>query len=489
MSSLPLDKTYNPTAVEKKWAAHWAEHRLFQPRQTGKPESFCMVIPPPNVTGSLHIGHALNNTLQDILTRWKRMQGLQTLWIPGTDHAGIATQNVVERQLKEEGLSREDLGREAFIERVWAWRHQSGDTIIGQLKQLGASCDWDRLRFTMDKGLSLAVRKVFVQLYDEGLIYRGERLINWCPRCLTALSDIEVEHEDIKGTLYHIRYNLAEDPEAFLTVATTRPETLLGDTAVAVHPDDPRYQHFIGKQIKLPLTTRTIPIVADPILVDREFGTGAVKITPAHDFNDFEAGERHGLTPLTILDFKARMDAVGLQTAMVDQSLLATLSLKSVQEARPIVIEALIQQDLLLKEEDHPMALGKCYRCKTVVEPYLSPQWFVKTSPLAAPAIDAVETGSIRIIPEGWKNNYLGWMRQIKDWCISRQIWWGHQIPAWYCRTCNKDHLLEPNSRGEGTPDGRGMSPSMTINPSSQKRTRTNVLNVEGLIYSKIRTF
>ncbi len=463
MSSLPLDKTYNPTAVEKKWAAHWAEHRLFQPRQTGKPESFCMVIPPPNVTGSLHIGHALNNTLQDILTRWKRMQGLQTLWIPGTDHAGIATQNVVERQLKEEGQSREDLGREVFIERVWAWRHQSGDTIIGQLKQLGASCDWDRLRFTMDKGLSLAVRKVFVQLYDEGLIYRGERLINWCPRCLTALSDIEVEHEDIKGTLYHIRYNLAEDPEAFLTVATTRPETLLGDTAVAVHPDDPRYQHFIGKQIKLPLTTRTIPIVADPILVDREFGTGAVKITPAHDFNDFEAGERHGLPPLTILDFKARMDAVGLQTAMVDQSLLSTLSLKSVQEARPIVIEALRQQDLLLKEEDHPMALGKCYRCKTVVEPYLSPQWFVKTSPLAAPAIDAVETGSIRIIPEGWKNNYLGWMRQIKDWCISRQIWWGHQIPAWYCRTCNKDHLLEPNSRGEGTPDGRGMSPSMTM--------------------------
>lgn len=311
MASPPLDKTYNPTAVEQKWAAYWAEHKLFQPRQTEKSESYCIVIPPPNVTGSLHIGHALNNTLQDILIRWKRMQGIQTLWIPGTDHAGIATQNVVERQLKEEGLSREDLGRQAFIERVWKWRQQSGDTIIGQLKQLGASCDWDRLRFTMDEGLSLAVRKVFVQLFDEGLIYRGERLINWCPRCLTALSDIEVEHEDIKGTLYYIRYNLAEDPEAFLTVATTRPETLLGDTAVAVHPEDPRYQHFIGKQIKLPLTTRTIPIIADPILVDREFGTGAVKITPAHDFNDFEAGERHGLKPLTILDFKARMDQIG----------------------------------------------------------------------------------------------------------------------------------------------------------------------------------
>ncbi len=463
MSPPPLDKTYNPTAVEQKWAAYWAEHKLFQPRQTEKSESYCIVIPPPNVTGSLHIGHALNNTLQDILIRWKRMQGIQTLWIPGTDHAGIATQNVVERQLKEEGLSREDLGRQAFIERVWKWRQQSGDTIIGQLKQLGASCDWDRLRFTMDEGLSLAVRKVFVQLFDEGLIYRGERLINWCPRCLTALSDIEVEHEDIKGTLYYIRYNLAEDPEAFLTVATTRPETLLGDTAVAVHPEDPRYQHFIGKQIKLPLTTRTIPIIADPILVDREFGTGAVKITPAHDFNDFEAGERHGLKPLTILDFKARMDPLGLKHAMVNQALLNTLSLKAVQDARPIVIETLKEQDLLLKEEDHPMALGKCYRCKTVVEPYLSPQWFVKTGPLAIPAIEAVETGNIRIIPEGWKNNYLGWMRNIKDWCISRQIWWGHQIPAWYCRTCNKDYLLEPSSTGKGMSGDQGKTPSLTM--------------------------
>jgi valyl-tRNA synthetase len=454
MSSPPLDKTYNPTAVEQKWAAYWAEHKLFQPRQSEKPGSYCIVIPPPNVTGSLHIGHALNNTLQDILIRWKRMQGVQTLWIPGTDHAGIATQNVVERQLKEEGLSREHLGREAFIERVWTWRKQSGDTIIGQLKQLGASCDWDRLRFTMDKGLSLAVREVFVHLYDEGLIYRGERLINWCPRCLTALSDIEVEHEDIKGTLYHIRYALADDPETFLTVATTRPETLLGDTAVAVHPEDPRYQHFIGKQVKLPLTTRTIPIVADQILVDREFGTGAVKITPAHDFNDFEAGERHGLKPLTILDYKARMDPFGLKNAMVEQDLLTTLSLKFVQEARRIVVETLKEQGQLIQEEDHSMALGKCYRCKTVVEPYLSPQWFVKTEPLAIPAIEAVESGKIRIIPEGWKNNYLGWMRNIKDWCISRQIWWGHQIPAWYCRTCNKDHLLETSHAVGATTEG-----------------------------------
>jgi valyl-tRNA synthetase len=463
MSSPQLDKTYNPTAVEQKWAAYWAKQALFQPRQTEKAESYCIVIPPPNVTGSLHIGHALNNTLQDILIRWKRMQGVQTLWIPGTDHAGIATQNVVERQLKEEGLSREHLGRQAFIERVWNWRQQSGDTIIGQLKQLGASCDWDRLRFTMDEGLSLAVREVFVHLFEEGLIYRGERLINWCPRCLTALSDIEVEHEDIKGTLYHIRYGLAEDPETFLTVATTRPETLLGDTAVAVHPEDPRYQHLIGKQVKLPLTTRTIPILADPILVDREFGTGAVKITPAHDFNDFEAGERHGLQPLTILDYKARMDPWGLQNVMVAHDLLPTLSLKSVHEARHLVIEALKEQDLLSKEEEHPMALGKCYRCKTVVEPYLSPQWFVKTEPLAIPAIEAVESGKIRIIPEGWKNNYLGWMRNIKDWCISRQIWWGHQIPAWYCRTCNKDHLLETGSTVEATAEGRAMPTSPTM--------------------------
>ncbi len=463
MPSLQLDKTYNPTAVEEKWAAYWAEHYLFQPRHSEKAESYCIVIPPPNVTGSLHIGHALNNTLQDILIRWKRMQGLQTLWVPGTDHAGIATQNVVERQLKEEGLSREHLGRQAFIERVWTWKQQSGDTIIEQLKQLGASCDWERLRFTMDKGLSLAVREVFVHLFDVGLIYRGERLINWCPRCLTALSDIEVEHEDIKGTLYHIRYGLADDPETFLTVATTRPETLLGDTAVAVHPEDFRYQQLIGKQVKLPLTTRTIPILADPILVDREFGTGAVKITPAHDFNDFEAGERHGLKRFSLLNHHARMNPIVLKEAQVNLQLQKDLYDQSVQQARLIVIEALTQKDLLIKAEEHSMALGKCYRCKTVVEPYLSPQWFVKTEPLAIPAIEAVETGKIRIIPEGWKNNYLGWMRNIKDWCISRQIWWGHQIPAWYCRSCNKDHLLEPGSAGAASAEGSAMPTSPTM--------------------------
>ncbi|HNP30234.1 MAG TPA: valine--tRNA ligase [Nitrospirales bacterium] len=462
MSSSQLEKTYNPGEVEHRWGSFWIEHQLFQPVPTNPGPSFCLVIPPPNVTGSLHIGHALNTSIQDIIVRWRRMQGLKTLWIPGTDHAGIATQNVVERQLAQEGESREHLGRPAFIDRVWKWRYQSGDIIIEQLKQLGASCDWTRLRFTMDEGLSLAVREVFVRLYEEGLIYRGERLINWCPRCLTALSDIEVEHEPIKGKLYHIQYFLADDPTKFLMVATTRPETLLGDTAVAVHPEDPRYQKYIGQEVRVPLTTRTIPVVADPILVEREFGTGAVKITPAHDFNDFEAGERHGLPRLAILDFQARMSPIGLQEAQTVPELQTELNLKTVQQARAIVIEALEKQEFLFKVEDHAMAIGKCYRCKTVVEPYLSPQWFVKIQPLATPAIQAVEAGDIRIIPEGWKNNYLGWMRQIKDWCISRQIWWGHQIPAWYCRTCNQEYLLKTSQSGEATAQNGTPSAQLT---------------------------
>ncbi len=454
MPSSPLDKTYNSQEVEKRWGTFWIEQGVFQPIQSQDP-SFSMVIPPPNVTGSLHIGHALNNTLQDILTRWKRMQGAPTLWVPGTDHAGIATQNVVERQLAQEGLSREQLGRESFVQRVWKWREQSGDTIIGQLKQLGASCDWTRLRFTMDDGLSHAVREVFVRLYEEGLIYRGERLINWCPRCLTALSDIEVEHEAAKGTMYHIKYPLLDDPKQYLTVATTRPETLFGDQAVAIHPEDPRYQAFAGKHVQLPLTTRSIPIVLDPILVDREFGTGAVKITPAHDFNDFEAGQRHHLSSLSILDYEARLDPSGLQLAQVQESLLPHLTRKTVKEGRTLVVDALAEQELLIKKEDHSMALGKCYRCKTVVEPYLSPQWFVKIQPLADPAIAAVEKGDIRIIPEEWKNNYLGWMRQIKDWCISRQIWWGHQIPAWYCQSCNGDSLMKTGQEKDAAPIDR----------------------------------
>ncbi len=447
MATFQLEKSYDPKAVETRWSREWLARGYFHasPQQPGQP--YCIVIPPPNVTGSLHVGHALNHSLQDILIRWRRMQGRNTLWLPGTDHAGIATQNVVEKQLMAEGLSREALGRDRFVERVWQWKATSGNTIVQQQKQLGESCDWDRLRFTMDEGLSKAVLEVFVRLHEDGLIYRGERLINWCPRCLTALSDIEVEHEDVKGTLYQIRYPLADDPHTSLIVATTRPETMLGDTAVAVHPDDVRYRHLIGKTIRLPLTSREIPIVGDAILVDLEFGTGAVKITPAHDFNDYEAGERHGLPRLSIFDHEARLDTLGLLKAQVDPDLGNTLATKSVQQARTLVVQALQNLGLLIKTEDHKMAIGKCYRCKTIVEPYLSPQWFVSIKPLAEPAIRAVEDGRIRIVPDGWKNNYLGWMREIKDWCISRQIWWGHQIPAWYCRACNSEAFTVTGSR------------------------------------------
>lgn len=447
MASSQLEKTYDPNTVETRWSHEWLTRRYFHasPQQSGQP--YCIVIPPPNVTGSLHVGHALNHSLQDILIRWRRMQGRNTLWLPGTDHAGIATQNVVEKQLMAEGLSREALGREQFIERVWQWKATSGNTIVSQQKQLGESCDWDRLRFTMDEGLSKAVLEVFVRLHEDGLIYRGERLINWCPRCLTALSDIEVEHEDTKGKLYHISYPLSDDPHTVLVVATTRPETMLGDTAVAVHPDDPRYRHLIGRKIRLPLTEREIPIVGDPILVDLEFGTGAVKITPAHDFNDYEAGERHALPRLAILDHHALLDAAGMHPAGVDPAVIDQLQGLPVSKARPRVEALLKDRGHLIKVEDHKMALGKCYRCKTVVEPSLSPQWFVKIKPLAEPAITAVEEGRIRIIPEGWTNNYLGWMRDIKDWCISRQIWWGHQIPAWYCLSCNVKQVVRTKSR------------------------------------------
>ncbi|MCP9447976.1 MAG: valine--tRNA ligase [Nitrospira sp.] len=437
-----LSKTYDPKAVEPRWSQFWIEKRYFHPSIDHPGEPYCIVIPPPNVTGSLHVGHALNHSLQDILIRWRRMQGRNTLWLPGTDHAGIATQNVVEKRLLAEGLSREALGRDRFIERVWQWKTESGNTIINQQRQLGESCDWDRLRFTMDEGLSRAVLEVFVRLYEDGLIYRGERLINWCPRCLTALSDIEVEHEEVKGTLYHIKYPLADDPAATLVVATTRPETMLGDTAVAVHPDDPRYRHLVGKTVRLPLTEREIPIVGDPILVDLEFGTGAVKITPAHDFNDYEAGERHGLPRLALFDHRALLDHRSMVKAGVDSDVASALATLPVQKARTTIVQLLADRGLLVKRDDHRMAVGKCYRCKTVVEPYLSPQWFVKIQPLAEPAIKVVEEGRIRIIPEGWVNNYLGWMRNIKDWCISRQIWWGHQIPAWYCRSCNDRYLI-----------------------------------------------
>ncbi|MCG3777491.1 MAG: Valine--tRNA ligase [Nitrospira sp.] len=457
MSTPQLDKIYDPKAVEARWYEVWTQKGYFHASPTHPGQPYSIVIPPPNVTGSLHVGHALNHSIQDILVRWRRMQGRNVLWLPGTDHAGIATQNVVEKQLMTEGVSRESLGRERFIERVWQWKATSGDTIIRQQKRLGESCDWDRLRFTMDEGLSKAVLEVFVRLHGEGLIYRGERLINWCPRCLTALSDIEVEHEDSKGKLYSIEYALDQTPAVRLTVATTRPETLFGDTAVAVHPEDPRYNQFIGQRVRLPLTNRTIPIVGDAILVDREFGTGAVKITPAHDFNDFEAGERHGLPRLPIFDHQALLNREGLTAAGVEPSVIEAIATLPALKARAKIEQLLKERSLLTKVDDHKMAIGKCYRCKTVVEPYLSPQWFVKIKPLAEPAIEAVVDGRIRLIPEGWTNNYLSWMRDIKDWCISRQIWWGHQIPAWYCRSCAKDLIVE------GTASTGAIFPRLTI--------------------------
>jgi valyl-tRNA synthetase len=420
-----LAKGYEPHDVEKRWYNEWETKGYFHAAATSDKKPYSIVIPPPNVTGALHMGHALNNTLQDILCRWKRMQGYNVLWMPGTDHAGIATQNVVERQLSAEGKDRHDLGREEFIERVWKWKAESGGQIIGQLKRLGASCDWERERFTMDEGLSKAVRTVFVKLYEDGLIYRDNRLINWCPRCHTALSDIEVEHEDHKGHLWHIRYPVVGEPGRFVTVATTRPETMLGDTAVAVHPEDERYSDLVGKKVLLPLLNREIPVVADDY-VDREFGTGVVKITPAHDFNDFEVGLRHGLDKINVLDESGIINAAGRQYEGLDRF-----------EARKRIVAELDEAGLLDKIDDHPMSVGGCYRCKTVVEPYLSLQWYVKVAPLAERALDAVKTGKTRILPKQWENTYYDWMENIRDWCISRQIWWGHRIPAWFCDHCD----------------------------------------------------
>jgi valyl-tRNA synthetase len=436
-----LPKAYSHREVEKKWYRRWLEAGYFQPRRPGA-RPFSMVIPPPNVTGSLHMGHALNNTLQDILCRYKRMDGANALWIPGTDHAGIATQNVVERQLAERGQNRNDLGREKFIERVWAWRDEAGGTILNQLKALGVSCDWSRERFTMDERLSQAVRTAFVGLWNDGLLYRAERLINWCPRCKTALADIEVVHEETEGHLWHIRYPLKDDPSVAVVVATTRPETMLGDTAVAVHPDDPRYQHVIGKIVRLPITGREAPIIADSF-VDPEFGTGALKITPGHDFNDFEIGEKYGLEKISIFDEAARIDPAAFNVAGKTPEWVERYAFKDRAEARKLVVEELKSKGSLEKVEPYRHSLGRCYRCQTVIEPFLTPQWFVNIKPLAEPAIRAVREGKIRIIPEGWSNSYFAWMEEIKDWCISRQIWWGHQIPAWYCTNCNSKEMIQ----------------------------------------------
>jgi valyl-tRNA synthetase len=416
---------YDPEGVESGWYARWETARLFQADETAAAPPYCIVIPPPNVTGSLHMGHALNNTLQDILIRWRRMAGDSVLWMPGTDHAGIATQNVVERKLRQEGLSRDDIGREAFIERVWTWKRESGGTIIRQLKTLGASCDWERERFTMDPGLSEAVKEVFCRLYEDGLIYRGNYIINWCPRCQTALSDLEVEYQERDGRLWHIRYPMV-DGSGEVVVATTRPETMLGDTAVAIHPEDERAAALVGRMVLLPVMNRQIPILGDAY-VDREFGTGFVKVTPAHDPKDFECGLRHQLAQVKVIGEDGSMTAAAGAYAGQDRF-----------ACRKGLVQQLEREGYLVKVEPHRHAVGHCYRCQTVVEPALSRQWFVRMQPLAEPAIQAVETGRIRIIPSQWEKTYFEWMRNIRDWCISRQIWWGHRIPAWYCDPCGE---------------------------------------------------
>jgi len=423
-----LEKNYNPEGFEKKWYEFWLSRDLFTADTGSDARAFSIVIPPPNVTGTLHMGHALNTTIQDILVRWKRMCGYNVVWIPGMDHAGIATQNVVERQIAAEGIDRHQLGREAFIERVWNWKAEYGGRIIHQLKRLGASCDWSRERFTLDEGLSLAVIEVFVSLYEQGLIYRDNRLINWCPRCHTALSDIEVEHEEVEGKLTHIKYPLAEG-EGHITVATTRPETMLGDTAVAVNPEDERYKGFIGKSILLPLTNRKIPVVTDSA-VDAAFGTGAVKVTPSHDFNDEAIAKRQSpqLPFIKVISPEGKMTAeAGSRYEGMDR-----------YECRKAVIRDLGDAGLLDRQEKYTHSISQCYRCKTVIEPLPALQWYVRVQPLADEAIKAVREGGTKIIPKSWENTYFAWMEGIKDWCISRQIWWGHRIPAWYCDSCGE---------------------------------------------------
>ncbi len=425
MENNVLAKTYNPKEVEERWYKYWEENDLFKANVKSDKSPFSIVIPPPNVTGSLHMGHALNNTLQDILCRYKRMKGYNVLWQPGTDHAGIATQNVVEKDLALKKTDRHQIGREQFIELVWEWRKKYGGIIINQLKRLGSSCDWSRERFTMDEGLSKAVRKVFVSLYEENLIYRGDYIINWCPRCHTALADLEVEHEDTDSFLYYIRYPF-ENQKGSLTIATTRPETLLGDTAVAVNPEDERYGNLSGLNVLLPVLNKPIPVILDKY-VDKEFGTGALKITPAHDLNDFEIGNAHGLERIKVIDESGKMNELSGPYQGMDRF-----------ECREKILDDLKNSGLLEKIEPYRNAIGHCYRCKTMIEPLLSKQWFVKTAPLAEKAIAAVKDGKTKIVPENWERVYFEWMNNIKDWCISRQIWWGHRIPAWFCQECGE---------------------------------------------------
>ena len=421
-----MEKTYNPELIEQKYRELWEKGDLFSSNtNSSSKEAFSIVLPPPNVTGSLHMGHAFQHTIMDVYTRYNRSKGNQTLWQPGTDHAGIATQMVVERQLSMDNISRHDLGREKFTEKVWDWKSQSGGTITSQMRRLGTSVDWDRERFTMDESLSQAVRKVFIELYNEGLIYRGKRLVNWDPVLLTAVSDLEVISKEESGYLWHIKYQVV-DSEEILVVATTRPETMLGDSAVAVHPDDERYQHLIGKSINLPLSNRQIPIITDDY-VDMEFGTGCVKITPAHDFNDYEIGQRHNLEVINILTDDAKINSnAPVQYQDLDRF-----------EARKTIIADLEKQNLIEKIDPHTLMVPRGDRTNSIIEPYMTDQWFVKVKPLAEPAIAAVKNGSIRFVPENWEKTYFNWMENIEDWCISRQIWWGHRIPAWYDKEGN----------------------------------------------------
>ena len=430
-----LSTVYDPVKVEENRYQEWNDKGYFRGPKVGQGEAggrpgskgpFSIVIPPPNVTGSLHLGHAIDNTLQDILVRFRRMQGYDALWLPGTDHAGIATQAKVEEALAEEGKTKYDLGRESFVEKTWEWKHRYHARIVAQLGRLGSSCDWERERFTLDEGCSAAVQEVFASLFEKGLIYQGNYLINWCPKCQTTISDIEVEHEDETGSLWYIRYPVKGEEGRYLVVATTRPETMLGDTAVAVHPEDPRYADLVGKTAILPLMDREIPIIADA-MVDREFGTGAVKVTPAHDINDFETGLRHSLEQISILDKDARTNEFAGKYEGMDR-----------YDARKRVVDDLTGLGLLEKVEEHQHAVGHCYRCDTTVEPMISKQWFVKMKPLAAPAIEAVNDGRIRFVPARFARIFLSWMENVRDWCISRQLWWGHRIPVWYCQDCGE---------------------------------------------------
>ncbi|HSA96828.1 MAG TPA: valine--tRNA ligase, partial [Acidobacteriota bacterium] len=431
-----LAKAYDPKPVEEKWGKFWLDEGLFRADPKSPKPKFSMVLPPPNVTGILHMGHALCFTLPDIITRWKRMQGYNCLWLPGVDHASIAVHNVIEKSLAERGLSREKIGREEFLRIAWDWKERYGGVITSQLKKLGASLDWSRERFTMDPGFSRAVKTVFVTLYNEGLIYRDYFLVNRCPHCRTVLSDIEIEHKDLRGKLWYIRYAV-EGADESVVVAPTRPETMLGDTALAVHPDDERYAHLHGKRVILPIQNRPLPVITDE-RVERGFGTGAVKVTPAHDPVDFELGKIHGLEQVIVIDGTGKMtEAAGSEYAGLDRF-----------AARAKVVEKLKELGLLVKIEEHEHAVGHCYRCKTIIEPHLSWQWFVKIKPLADEAIRVVEDGSIEFIPGNWTKTYFEWMYNIHDWCISRQLWWGHRIPAWYCRECGRVMVaMEPPAK------------------------------------------